>query len=214
MMKSIRPFVSFNYDLRTGMAGQSKAKIKRYHKELSSKTRPPHFIYRPRRKDHLKIATQKAGISPAFKQIKAVPIASTEERPSRWIDKQGRFIVKEKYVKTTFVSLDAMAVIKDPKAYAQKILRENPDAETFNIKVGGSFLPTVFTRRTFTAGFGRLLRRYKGERKKHFIKEVLTGFDLADTYEQTSYQLWRAEQKRRPKKAGRKPKKKGYGSHR
>lgn len=218
MMKSIRPYVTFNYDLRSGMAGQSKAKIKRYHKALSRKTRPPHIVYRPRRKDHLKIAMNKAGFTPEISQIKAVPILTTEDRPARWIDKKGRFILQEKYVKTVFVAADAMAIIKDPTAYARKIIRENPNIETFNIRVGDSYLPTVFTKRTFTAGFNRLLSRYKGQRKKDFISNVLTGFDLIDTTGQSTYQEWRAIQKRTPKKAGRKPKKrkkiKGYGSHR
>lgn len=197
------------------MAGQSKAKIKRYYKELAAKTRPPHIIYRPRRKDHLKIAVQKAGISPQFKQIKAVPIATTEKRPKRWIDSKGKFILQEKYVKTVFVPIDPMAVIADPKAYARKIIKDNPDGETFHIKVGGNYLSAVFTRQTFTAGFARMLRRYKGATLKNFITEVLTGFDIVDSREQTSYMLWRAKQKGTPKKAGRKPKKiKGYGSHR
>lgn len=208
----MRPFVTFNYDLRKGIAGQSIAKIKRYHKELSAITRPPHFIFRPRRKDHLKLAAKKAGIEPRFSQIKAVPIATTEDKPLRWIDKKGRFVLQEKYIMTVFVPADPMAILKDPKAYARKIIKENPDAKSFHIKVGNNFLPMVFSKTTFTAGFARFLRRYKGEKKIQFVNNVLSGFDLTGLKEQSTYMQWRAEQKRKRKKTGRK--RKGYGSHR
>lgn len=217
MMKSIRPFVSFDYDLRTtdikrgGISPQSKAKIRRYYREISAATKPPHFIYRPRKKAHLKAAIKKAGIEPQFTQIKAVPIASTEKSPLRWIDKKGNFVLQEQYIKTVFVPLDPLAVIADPKEYARRIIRENPNAETYHIKVGNNFLPTVFTKRTFVKGFTRFLRRYKGKALKHFVKDVLAGFDLSAPKEQSTYMEWQAIQKRTPKKSGRKPK--GYKSH-
>jgi len=190
------------------MAGQSQSKIKKYHRELSTMTRPPHFIFRPRKKEHLKIALKKAGFDPSIKQIKAVPIWSTEKHPLRWFDSKGRFILQEQYVKTAVVHVDPMAVSKDPKAYARKIIRENPDAEIFQIKVGEHYLSASFTKRTFTQGFVRLINRYKGERKKNFVNNVLSGFDLNFTREQATYAEWQASQKRIPKKAGRKPKKK------
>lgn len=195
MLKAIRPFVTFNYDLRRKISPQSIAKIKRYHKEFRAITYSSKRIYRPRRKDHLQAAIIKAGINPQFKQIKAIPLPTTDENAKVSIDTKGNILIKEKNIDIKFTPIDSEAVIKNTRKYAKRILTENPKAKRFLIKVGKHYLSVSFERETFVNGLVKLMERYKGKARRDFAESVLRGIETTNYKRQTSYEKYQIARK-------------------
>lgn len=217
-LKAIRPFVKFNYDLRRKISPQSIAKIKRYHKELRSITYSSKRIYRPRIKSHLQSAIIKAGIKPEFKQLKAIPLPTTDEKAKVSIDNKGNMLIKEKNIDIKFTPIDPKSLIKNPRQYAKQILLDNPKAKRFMVKVGKYYLSVSFERDTFANGLVKLMKRYKtGKSKREFANSVIRGIETTNYKRQTSYEQFQIARKgklyeTRKRQQKRKPKKKTYAT--
>ena len=80
-LKSIRPFVSFNYDLRQPLSSAAKAKITRYYEYIQKLTVRQHQVYRSSNPDNLRAVQRFAQHDPKrYGEIKVafVPNAGAE----------------------------------------------------------------------------------------------------------------------------------------
>lgn len=76
-MRALRPYVSFNYDLRKKLSPAEKAKITRYFNQLRAADNDNTEIYRPRKAANREIAKKYADVSGS--EWKNVPIKKSVE---------------------------------------------------------------------------------------------------------------------------------------
>lgn len=160
-LKAIRPYVSFDYDLRKPLTRAQKRRIKEYHDEISGLTNRPYQVYRPRRADHLEQAQHFA------QHEKRLPALKVAFLPSNGTDhitlsfgKNGP-IARTKYVTTNYVAFnkDALIVNADDEVN-RKLL--NVNAQQFTIAAGKYEIPRGMIRATVNAEVKRLMARYDG----------------------------------------------------
>lgn len=147
-LKLIRPYVSFDYDLRKKLAPSQIRKVNRYHETVKSilklqgstfnNTNNSH-IYRPKTKKHLKAAQEFYQID-EFKDIKAIPIAKVGgKKPRVRFNKKGKISVRDENVTRVFhpFNLDESFTNSQILDQVQFVLDAIPDNARLQLAVGG-----------------------------------------------------------------------------
>lgn len=136
-MRELRPFVSFNYDLRRKIAPQSIAKIRRYNQELQRlKSYPTIKYYRPRAKPRIKAAKKISILEPEYqKQFKVVPLADIPPTAKIKFRKDKLIGITEK-LDVLQVPFSVSRYLRNPEKYIEYIKKQYPDYNSFRIKAG------------------------------------------------------------------------------
>lgn len=131
-MKRLRPFVSFDFDLRNTLDKAAKTKITKYWNALSPGLSDKHVVYRPRRKDNIKRARDYTDLT--LPGIKAFPINSpTGEGRVQWKpkgkkkrgkkdDREVQLVISkgDTFVRTIYP--DQLRLLMDPRGYLNELL--------------------------------------------------------------------------------------------
>lgn len=166
-LRQIRPFVTFNYDLRKKIAPQSIAKIRKYHAEIERQNVAGRRMFRPRKKEHLKIALKRSYTPPKLqKQMKAVVIPFWDKKARIRIDTTKRepelaLKIEQAVVQEKFVYFDAVAMAKNPKQYLQNSINKIPAARSFNVICGKGKIDIAFHRDDIIDRIIGLMNKYK-----------------------------------------------------
>lgn len=135
-MKAIRPFVSFNFDLRKKLSRGEKAKISRYYNELQSLLNRPHKVYRPRSAKAKRAAkAYVAGGEKVLPGIKAFPIPSNNPEAAKIKVKGKKLVVDENGFKRTFIPFDPLAVAMMPREYTEELIKDRSE-KYYDIVIG------------------------------------------------------------------------------
>lgn len=125
-MKRLRPFVTFNYDVRANLekslSRSQKAEITRYYNQLARALFGQYIIYRPKTRENINKARRISGMTlPKFRAF-VIPSPTGAGRV-KW---RGGEVVIEKeggFVRTIFPNRRLLAT--NPRAYLTAILRED-----------------------------------------------------------------------------------------
>lgn len=176
-LREIRPFVNFNFDLRKPLTKHQKAKINKYHKDISALKRQGVQIYRPRSKKHLKAARA------AFKHDIELPgyrvafIPKTGEGNVKvFFDKKGNIHTKSKYVVSDYIALDPLELLRDPEGYVRKKL-QNVDADKYAITAGRNELKGTYDKNPAIREIVRIVNspKYHNPESNHYAANWLHG---------------------------------------
>lgn len=115
-MKAIRPYVSFNYDLRKNLntlKPSDKAEITKYYNFLENKIQNKNYdFYRPRNKKNIKKTADALNLEAPTKKLKALPVKQIIDKNSgikykvRIINKKGKKTrIKQTYGESSFTKI-------------------------------------------------------------------------------------------------------------
>lgn len=124
-MKRLRPFVTFNYDLRRDLnktlTPQQKSEITRYYKKLTAQIQGKYIVYRPKRADHKKKAQAFTG--QRLPKFRAYAIQSPTGAGSvKW--KGDEVVIQKKggFVRTIYPDQQELAC--NTRAYLEELLND------------------------------------------------------------------------------------------
>lgn len=131
-LKQLRPYVSFNYDLRKPLSKGQKANITKYYNEFKRLTDYPQtFTYQGRNKNNIEEVKAYAGnyTLPKWKKI-IVPYYG-DEPPKIRFTKKKELKLKSEYINSLFIRFDKTKLIEDSENYLNKLLKSHPTFELF-----------------------------------------------------------------------------------
>lgn len=198
-LKDIRPFVSFNYDLRRPLSGAAKRKIKKYHDEISALTNRPYQVYRPRSSAHLKQAQAFAQHEVALSDLRVafLPVDGKHKMTIRY-GKRG-IVAKSSNVVITDVPLSIRQLLKDPEGHVNARIRGNP-AKQFTIQAGRYEIPSPYLPETVARGVARLVAAYSDKESNHYFGNWLHGLKAYQFKEQAGLRSYLLEKQAQIKK--------------
>lgn len=166
MLKAIRPFVNFNYDLTKPLAPASKGKIRRYFEHLEALSARDNQIYRARKKSNLRrvqeAAQNEMGAFPDFK-VAFVPKNKNVGRIKIKIRKNDVVFEGEK-TSRNFIPLDPQSLATDPIPTVAKAVRRHDSYDFFRVAAGMYEIPTGWARDAaedlMAEDIARLINRY------------------------------------------------------
>lgn len=173
-LKQIRPFVSFNYDLRKPLSTSAKKKIKKYHDEITALTNRPFQVYRARNSDHLRDAQKFAQHEKDLPELRVafLPTDGTNKMQLRFTKSGVKG--KTKNVVMSDVLLSVRKLLADPEGHVNERIRFNP-AKQFTIQAGRYEIPRPFLPQTVGKAVARLVARYSDEEQNNFFGNWLHG---------------------------------------
>jgi hypothetical protein len=169
-MKELRPFVSWNVDLRKELSPSEKRRITTYYNRLIELRNRPHVVYRPRSEAGLKAARDHAGnkgkVLPGFK---AIPIPASSPSATRLSLRAGKIVVRSKNANRVFIPFDdPIELAKNPKQYVESLIARHPQ-KWFELSVGLSTSLGVFERSFIADETAKIMMSY------NTAKDWLTG---------------------------------------
>lgn len=172
-LREIRPFVSFNYDLRHTLKPHQKAKINKYRKALQQLSSRDYYLYRPRSKKRLKAAQKFAQHPAGTSQIKAAFIPSAGgEKPKISFTKNNVMVVKTENVtvQKLFFDKNIMAIDDRDKvmSHVNDVLDQLPKIKKFTILVESLEISQLIARSLVAEEVWDLIETYK-------LAELITG---------------------------------------
>jgi len=210
--KSIRRFVSFNYDLRHKLTTPQKRKINKYFSALDPLMARSFHVYRTKDPAKLRRVRDFSGNADHLnslkdlKNIALVPVA--DPKLKKRVKVTARSITIEyDHVKTEILEFDKRELIKDPNSHIDKLIQEfAPGAKMFNVAVGQDGIYEIADR-VMMGGKERikdvvnsLMERYspggkdyfkKGKTDNHF-KNWLFGLKAHEFKKQEDWAAFRA----------------------
>lgn len=204
-LKTIRPYVSFNYDLRKPLTTSAKKKIKQYYDEVTALTNRPFQVYRPRSRAHLHEAQAFAqheknlpGLKVAF-----LPSDGSHKIKVRFTKKGIR--AKTKNVIITDVKLSVRQLLLNPEKHVNERIAGNP-AKQFTIQAGRYEIPRPYLPETVAKGVSRLVAAYSDKESNHYFGRWLHGLKAYEFAEQGTLQEYLIEKQKSIRDAKRKRK--------
>ena len=135
-LRVIRPYVSFDYDLRRSLTAYQKKKIKKYFDKIQEiLSRPGRLtIYRPRSRENRRAVARSQGLG-SLTELKAVPVVLAEKPRIRV--KKGDVTLETEHVVRRFIPLSAEKLVTDPQKEVDRAISTAPRAKRFSISTGG-----------------------------------------------------------------------------
>lgn len=174
-LKEIRPFITFNYDLRTKLSASNKRTIKKYHDAINQLTARPNRVFRPRRRDHLKTAKQFAQHPKGLPGLKVAFIPLADKDAKIVFDKKRRLVVKTRHVSTHDIQFDFNLLVDDPVKHINDLVNEHPNAKAFTIKADEHEIPGSFSRSMLSQGVIELMEKYGEVSSNNYFGNWLFG---------------------------------------
>lgn len=176
MLKDIRPFVSFNFNLNRKLTTAQKSKITRYHsilygkldsvKETGGKNfsqgllNRSHILYRPRNPTRKKKALEIANAK-GFPDLKAIPILSPAHEKQRvHFDRFGNLTLKGATVDKVFELFNKKSLIKNPEKEVNRITNKYPSVKSWRIQNGKNEISPGVERESIASEVILLMNTY------------------------------------------------------
>lgn len=173
-LRQIRPFVSFNYDLREKLSRSAQKKIKRYHDEIAALTNRPYQVYRPRLTGRLRAAQEFAQHDKYLPQLRVAFIPTDGTNKVRLSFTRSGIRGHTEHVSSEIVRLSLQGLLINAEAYVRTRLR-NHSAEHFTIQAGRYEIPIGYLKETVPRAVARLVNKYSNEQSNHYFGRWLHG---------------------------------------
>lgn len=181
-LKSIRPFVDFNYNInlikKDQISKYDKAKINKYFRLVEELKATVTYDYRPRRKDHRKAALASRGIS-GFTELKVVPIVVTNpnEKPKIKFNKKGELITKTLNVNVISLLFNKSKLIKNTDNHIKETINKAPkDFKRFTVMAGVNEITGTWPKgELLEKEIKRLMNQYSVTTKNNYFGNWMYG---------------------------------------
>lgn len=201
-LREIRPFVNFNFDLRSPLSSAAKAKITKYHSYLQKLDIRQSQVYRTSDPRRLKAAQALAQHDPRYKGIKVafIPNPGTEHLKIEF-DKAGRAYAVGRHATQHHIPLDAIKMATEGAAYIERQLSTNPLAKAYVPQAGEFEVPGAYGRKFITDALLKLTNKYGAEnfnaddKNSHYYGNWLFGLTAYNFTNQSALEKYRADKK-------------------
>ena len=191
-LKTIRPYINFDYDLRKPLTEYQKRKIRKYWNEIEALTARPFHVYRPRTKKHLKKAQEYAQHETHLPGLKVAFIPTSGKKPRIRFNKGGNIVVSTDHVTTRILKLDTKKLIEDPVGHVNQVVERDPVAKRFSILCGRYEIANSYDRATVGLTVARLTARYDNTDANNFHGRWLHGLAAHHFTEQADFNEYHA----------------------
>lgn len=216
-MDFIRPYVTFNYKNPTAY---QKRKIKTYYDEIAALAVRPHHVYRPRKKERLKIAQQYAQHEKNLPGLKVAFIPTDgKHRPRlRFNDKKKSLTVTTNHVSSKNIPFDIPKLIADPDGHIAQVMTQDARAAAFTIQAGKYEIPKALDKDFVPREVKKLMAKYGNEDANNYFGNWLWGLKSHHFHEQDDLDDYliakqKARQENKRKRAARSKKIKRVKHH-
>ncbi|CAL9981862.1 hypothetical protein VPHD526_0022 [Vibrio phage D526] len=187
-LKAIRPYVNFDFDLRSELTAHQKRKIKQYFDEIDALTARPYQVYKPKTKQRLKKAQEFAQHEKHLPGLKVAFIPNNgKDRAKIRFNKAGDIVATTDHVSTRVLSLDTAELIKDPIGHINKVIKKDPAAKRFTALCGRYEIPVSQSRATIGRFVANLTAKYSSEDANNFHGNWLHGIAAHHFTNQADY---------------------------
>jgi hypothetical protein len=187
-LKAIRPYVNFDFDLRSELTAHQKRKIKQYFDEIDALTARPYQVYKPKTKQRLKKAQEFAQHEKHLPGLKVAFIPNNgKDRAKIRFNKAGDIVATTDHVSTRVLSLDTSELIKDPIGHINKVIKKDPTAKRFTALCGRYEIPVSQSRATIGRFVANLTAKYSSEDANNFHGNWLHGIAAHHFTNQADY---------------------------
>lgn len=201
-LRAIRPYVSFNYDLRQPLSDAAKRKIKLYHDEITALTNRPYQIFRPRNKKHLHDAQAFAQHEADLPQLKVAFLPTDGATKMHLAFRKGGIVARTRNVVMTDVRLSVRQLLRNPEKHVNERIQGNP-AKQFTIQAGRYEIPRPYLPHTVGRAVARLVNTYNDRDSNHYFGKWLHGLKAYRFNEQGSLAEYLTEKRAAIKKGKR-----------
>lgn len=187
-LKAIRPYVNFDFDLRSELTTHQKRKIKQYFDEIDALTARPYQVYKPKTKQRLKKAQEFAQHEKHLPGLKVAFIPNNgKDRAKIRFNKAGDIVATTDHISTRVLSLDTAELIKDPIGHINKVIKKDPSAKRFTALCGRYEIPVSQSRATIGRFVANLTAKYSSEDANNFHGNWLHGIAAHHFTNQADY---------------------------
>lgn len=233
LMRDIRPYVEFDFDLRHKLTPAQKSKISRYHAQIEALSVRPHQVFRTSNKKNLKAAQEFGQHDPRFTQIKVafIPNANPADetgKPAKLkleFNKDGTVTSRGEHVITRNIRFDRRKLVTlakldeesdDPEAsevvdYINKLIKRAPPSKAYAIQAGAFEISRTFTRADIAAEVQKKMMRYGADqpdsdprnKNSHYWGNWLFGLNGYNFQNQSDLTQYRADKQTQTRVAAR-----------
>jgi len=206
-LNAIRPFVSFDHDLRKPLTSAAKAQISRYYFYIQKLTVRPHQVYRTRNADHLRTVQEFAQHDPnRFQQLRVafVPNDGAERMRIRF-DAKGRVHGETVHLTKIAIPLDVRKLIKGGAKYIDEQIDAAPPAKRYVVQAGEFEVPFADMRSGITKRVVRYMEKYGADKydaddkNSHYFGNWMFGITGFNFTEQSDMMAYRTAQRKATK---------------
>lgn len=200
-LKAIRPYVNFDFDLRSELTQYQKRKIKTYFDEIDALTARPYQVYKPKTKQRLKKAQEFAQHEKQLPGLKVAFIPNNgKDRAKIRFNKAGDIVATTDHITTRVLSLDTFELINDPIGHVNKVIEADPHAKRFTALCGRYEIPVSQSRATIGRFIGNLTAKYSSEEANNFHGNWLHGIAAHHFTNQADYSDYMKEKQANKRK--------------
>lgn len=210
-MREIRPYVTFNHDLRKPLSSAAKRQISAYYEQIQKLTVRPHQIYRTTNKENLRAVQRFAQHDPRrFGKIKVAFVPNAGGEPLRIrIGKDGRVHGTTTHVGIIDIPLDPERLALEGKDYIDAQIDRAPRAKMYSVQAGNFEVPSARARQFITEYVLDLMNRYSADRfdednqSSHYYGNWMFGINGYNFTNQQDMMTYRANKRALTKKRAR-----------
>tara|TARA_R110000803_G_scaffold164080_1_gene227830 strand:+ start:6242 stop:6946 length:705 start_codon:yes stop_codon:yes gene_type:complete len=175
LLREIRPFVSFDYNLNEKLTKSQRAKITKYHKVIDRLKARPNYVYRPRKKDRLQKAQNFAQHQEKLPDLKVAFIPTQGgEKPTIKFNKKNQLSISDSTVTNTLIELDPQELMADPEGHIKEQINDVGKFESYTISAGAYEIPIgIRTVDLLTTEIINLMEKYGDEKKNNYFGQWL-----------------------------------------
>lgn len=208
-LKAIRPFVSFNYDLRKPLSSSAKARISRYYEYIQKLTVRPHQVYRARSVGKLRAVQRFAQHDtkhPALR-VAFVPNAG-KERMRISVTKHG-VRGKTGHIGVYEIPLELERLVTEGRTYIKEAVDDGPEVQRYVVQAGAFEVPTSTTKRFIVDEVLKYMERYGADKydesdpNSHYFGNWLFGLNGYRFHNQAELMEYREAKRQSAKRKAR-----------
>lgn len=204
-MKALRPFVTFNFDLRATLTTYQKRKIKKYHDEFNKLSSRSYQVFKPKIKKRLEAAKEYSGQDKRLTGFKAAFVPTPGEKKVKLkFDKNNKLNVISQYSSSHIIELDKYELLRDPLAHVNERIK-NDKSNRYTIMADVHEIPNAVDRDLIGVEVAKKVMKYSDESKNDYFGNWLFGirghsFKDQETVDEYLREKEKAKQSRRAEK--------------
>jgi hypothetical protein len=173
-LKELRPFISFDFDLRKKLKPSEKAKITKYYKRLETAKGQAYRVYRTKNKKTLKILNKISSLNlPGFK-VAIIPNPDPENRYSVKI-KNGSPIFYNRSGEKIYIEFNKTNLIENPEKEINAALSK-ANGNTFAIACGEfEYFIRYASKDNVKTQILKFINEYDDKNSNHYFGRWLNG---------------------------------------
>lgn len=164
-LRAIRPFVSFDYDLRKPLNSAQKAQITRYYEYIQKLTVRPHQIYRTASEKNLHAVQRFAQHDTHHPLLKVAFVPNAGDEPMKIkINKKGEVRGKTGHIAVYEIPFNKVRLVREGRKYIEDVIRKGPVVKRYVIQAGEFEVPGAFAPQFIVDEVLKTMERYGSDK--------------------------------------------------